>query len=397
MPMTPQRERTILMIVVALIVVVLVGVAYFSPDEDIDDQSLSTYSSHSGGAKATFMLLRQLSPHVDRWSLPPADLPKAADGVLLIIGQPVRLPEVQDRTAMNSFLNRGGTILFTGNLSWRFLPESAAIPTIPPQKAWHQFPAMKSGPLTTGVPEITMTSKFHWIGFGYGKADLLYGTKDKPVVVAYHVGKGRIIWLGSQVPLSNVGLKGKGNVEFLANVVKQSGFEKVLWDTYFTEEVAGPKSAFNSLPVKVAFAQVMFVFALVLWTHSRRFGPVRQFAGSEGPKAQLEFVRTLASLYRSAKAANVALEISYQRFLFLAKRRLALPPSPTPENVADVLSAALRLPPEEVRRVLIRCEEGRGSHELTSDEAQELMAHLHEYLTKLKVISQTESKSKEVH
>ncbi len=381
-----SRERMFLYGMLALLVAVTVLTAYLAPGQDVDSHPLSTYSTQSDGARATFLLFSALGAKAERWQQPPAELPEDTSGVLLIVSQPSYLPTAGDRAALTAFVHRGGTLLFVGTLAPLFLTKSNVAMDFP-SSSWKPYPAMASDPLNSGIPAITMASHAHWVLGGNEVG--LFGSARNAVAVTYESGKGRVIWLGSQVPLSNAGLKAKGNVDFLANVLAATGTRQVLWDEYFTDGPAGRASAFSSAPVVALGAQLLFIFALVIFTHGRRLGPLREYRAGSAPMAQLEFVRTLGSLYRSAHAANIALDIAYQRFVFLATRRLGLTATVPAERLAGALASAVNAPVEQIREVLEKCQLERHSQTLSAAEAAELMNTLHSYMVELKLVSET--------
>ena len=324
MPVDFSGDRKLLVVLAVIGAALLATTAFFAPEEDPEGQPLSTYSAHSGGAKATFLLFHELGYSVERWPQPPGRLPEEAAGTLLILAKPERLATGEERSAIDRYLKHGGTVLAAGQSVFSFLPRNNVQYKIP-TRSWQSYPAMDTNPYTAGVPAITMPRTSIWAPQAADRR--LYGSlEDGVVALTFPVGKGRVIWLGSHIPLSNAGLKANGNPEFLANVLAETGARRILWDTYFTEAMAEGRGSLASAPVLAASAQLLFVFTLILWTYARRFGPIHR-AEFAPAIPQSEFVKTLGSLYRSAKATNIALEIAYRRFTFLAGRHLGLPAS----------------------------------------------------------------------
>jgi hypothetical protein len=103
--------------------------------------------------------------------------------------------------------------------------------------------------------------------------------------------------------------------------------------------------------------------------------------------AQLEFVRTLGSLYQSAHAANVAVEIAYRRFLFLVARHFGLSQG---EDMAGrlhaLLARALNRPEEQIADFLARCEAATRHSDLRPAQAAEYLNQLRDWLIALKFV-----------
>lgn len=379
--MNITKETKLLLIVLAITLGLAALCAVVADDSDSDTLTMSTYSARSGGAKATFLLIHELGYSVERWSSSPQALPENTEGTLLIVMNPQRVPSDEERIALNRFIAHGGTLLIAGEYSVGFIPDQHASYDFP-SKSWHNFAAMVPQPLNRGVASITMPKGTSWQA---GKDDLpLYGEGDKAMAVTVTLGQGRIVWLSSPVPLSNAGLQAQGNAEFLGNVLAVTGSQRVLWDLYFSENAPGKRSPFKTPALLAAGAQLLFIFGLVVWTNSRRSGPVRAFNTAPEPMSQMEFVKTLGSLYESAEATNVAVQIAYARFAFLASRRFGLA-STDVNNIGEAVAAALGEPQREVVDFLTECDNIQHHGQLTQPEAIERVQRLHAYATKLKL------------
>lgn len=368
-----------------LLICISAGVANSNASDEL---TLSTYSSRSGGAKATFRLIQELGYSAERWVQDPAALPQDAKNTLLIEMNPRRLPSDDQREAINRFLQNGGTLLIAGPMSSVFLREGFGVPEIPSQ-SWKDYPAMAPHPLNNGIPSITMPAGV----YSYDRVDAipLFGKESKPVAIELRHGSGSIVWLASPVPLSNAGLLAKGNPEFLANLLAVNGSQRVLWDVYFTEDAPEKHSAFRVPALVAGSAQLLFIFGLVLWTHSRRSGPVREFGTGPVPMSQMEFVESLGSLYHTAKATNVAVQVAYARFSYLAGRRLGVAPG----NVNKLGEAVAHAFGERARDVVdffTECDNVEHHGRLTDDEAIAKVQRLQKYLEKLNLVPKPQEK-----
>jgi hypothetical protein len=371
------------LLALAVITLSVMGFAAAAADEN-DEQHLngSTYSSRSGGAKATYTLIEEMGYPIERWSKSPSALPEDAENTLLVIAVSQRRATDEDRVALNRFLARGGTLLIAGPMAGGLVPELRPMYELP-SKSWISYGAQVPHPLNHDVSAITMPKGWH---LDPSQGDVpLYGDSEKTVAMLVHRGKGRIVWLASAVPLCNAGLKAKGNAEFLGNVLALAASRRVLWDLYFSEDAPGKHSPFRVPALMVGSAQLLFIFGLIVFTHSRRSGPERAFAEGPQPMSQMEFVDTLASVYQTAKASNVSVQIVYARFAYLAARRFGTS-STNVNKLGEFVAHATGERSREVTDFLTECDNIQHHAKLTNQQAMERVQRLHGYLLKLKLI-----------
>jgi hypothetical protein len=381
-------DRKLLIALSVTVPLLLALVAFFTPDEDFDSADISTYSVRSGGAKATFEFIQELGYNTARWEGPLSNVPDKP-GSLLIVAQ--RFVNKENSKALETFAQDGGTVLVAGFMGGDIVPADR-FGFVMQSQSWHAFPAGPPQAINRGVAAITLPKGMYW----RLKPDdaALFADGNQAMAVALPAGKGRVIWVASPLALCNAGLKAPGNAEFLANVLRVTNPAQVYW--YSPGGSAGGKrSVFLSAPVLALGGEVLFIFALVLWTHSRRFGPVHPLAENTSPMAQLEFVHTLGSLYQSANAANVAVEIAYRRFIFLVARHFGIPQGEdAAERLVPVLARSLNRSEQDVASVLKRSEEATHTPDLRPADAAEYMNQLRDWLVTLKLIRpETQEKS----
>ena len=369
---------------VALIALLLISItAVVANHSASEDLTLSTYSSYSGGAKATYLLISSLGYSVERWNSAPSALPTDAQDSLLIEMNPVRRPTDEERAAIDVFIERGGTLVIAGNSTSLFAPEMRTRFEFP-SESWKNHPAMVPQALNQGVGTIAMPDGL------YVEADTrdlpLYGEGEKPVAITREEGKGRIIWLASPVPFSNAGMQAKGNPEFLANILAVGGSRRVFWDLYFSTDAAGKRSPIKAPALLAGGAQLLFIFGLVVWTHSRRSGPLRAFNDAPAAMSQMEFVDSLGAIYRNAKATNVVVQIAYARLAYLAARRFGLS-AKNVNKLGEAIARATGEPPKEVVDFLTECDNIQHHGVLSEQQAIEHVQRLQAYLMKLKLTS----------
>jgi hypothetical protein len=313
-------DRKILLIGSGIFFLLLVVTVLLMGGGGSEQEIPTTYSTASGGSRAAYLLLKESGYKITTFEQPLRELGEGK-GKTLILADPIAAAPKQDRDRLEAFLREGGHLIATGFLSSYYVPPGEASPD-PLATEWKSQPALYPSPLTRAAPEITMPSPAYW------RADTgalsIYGDPDKPVVVKYQVGQGDVLWLAASTPLTNAGLKQKGNVEFLFAAVGGPGSTEILWDEYIHgyERSESPISSSTRIIGWISLQLTLFAIVILL-AYSRRSGPIWMPA-AESRLSPLEFVRTLGSLYQRANAGCVAVDVCYQRFRYLLTRRLGL-------------------------------------------------------------------------
>jgi hypothetical protein len=197
-------------------------------------------------------------------------------------------------------------------------------------------------------------------------------------VVAYNLGKGRIIWWADSEPLTNFGLTESSNLMLFLNSIGEPVDKRVLWDEYFHGQRQGLWAYLGRTPVPWSMVQLGLVLLAALVTFGRRNGPVRLLR-RESRLSPLEFVETLGDLYQRKGGAAEALGIAYQRFRFVLLRRLGLAPAATPHDIQRGVREQLGWSVPGFAETLQRCELGVKDRKLTGGRSLLLIQELHDY------------------
>ena len=340
----------------------------------------SSYSTDWLGTKAAFLLLQQSGYRVERWESPPEELPENAAGTTLIFAEPSQRGSGAERAAVSRFVSSGGRLVVMGASGGSFAPQSTAIPIPDSDLTPKPFSAVLPSPLTRNAPEVTMVAPDQWRSPGPAQL-AIYDRNGKPGVVWYRFGKGQVIWWAISSPISNGSIRDKGNLALFLNSVGPAD-SRVLWDEYFHGMRRSLSSYFAETPLPWAGLQLACVFAAVLFTFSRRSGPVRMPAG-ESRLSPLEFVDTLGSLYQTARAAPAAVEIVYQRLRLSLARRLGMSVNAKLPVLCQAASERLGWPSSALFNTLSDAE--RAMRDINPDDVQalDLVRELHGYLNRL--------------
>jgi len=382
-------DRKLLLIFGAVVAVLLVAAALLQPAQE-ETVVPSSYSAASGGAKAAYLLLKESGYRVERWEKPPRDLPKDDSDALLILADPRWEMDREHKLAVQRFLAKGGRVLATGSSGANLLPEGHSQSSDPLKAGWQTFqPAIPSA-LTRGG-EIKLNTWTRW-GMGNFAHVVHYARDEDAVVISYKFSAGEVIWWASATPLTNAGIREAGNMALFLNAVGDPSRTRIFWDEYFHGARPGPWSEVSDTPLRWAIVQAGVLLLAVLFTFSRRSGPVRPLV-EPSRLSPLEFVETLGGLYQSAQATQVALEVSYQRFQYLLSKRLGLPGLPSAAQMAHAASQRLRYDRQNFAATLARCESAVGDPGLREKEAVTLVQALNDYTRDLQLIPRAQEKN----
>ena len=387
-PIAPD-DRKLLIVAGTLLIAIGVAGVLFSPTSNAPSSSgfPSSYSTASEGAKAAYVLLGEMGYHVERGLRGPDTLPKGVAGTVLVLAEPSIPPSAEERALVRAFVREGGRVLATGRTGASLLSAGRVVPTHEPLLEPQRFAAEVPGPLTWHAPEIEMESNIRWEP-PLSDQQRFYGDKDGPAVVGFRLGKGEVIWWADSMPLTNYGLKRASNLMLFVNSVgitrgpRQS--KLILWDEYFHGERVGLWSYLRRTPAPWALIQFGLMATAALLTFSRRSGPVRALR-QPSRLSPLEFIDTLGALYQRKGAAPEALATAYHRFRFLLLRRLALPPTASPDEISRGVRERLGWAIPGFWETLQRCERGVKSRELEDAQALHLIQELHDYARRFRL------------
>jgi hypothetical protein len=378
MPLTTGEQRGFIAFSVGMLLLMTLVAWLSSNQRDQGEGSPSSYNVQRRGAKAAYLLLQQSGYAVERWKQPPAKLPADAPGVLLVLAGPESYPQADELNGIVRFLLSGGSVLIAGVDPSAFVPQASTKdgdlrigfaecrPAAPTSLT-------RGGPISQDGDLVWNSSKdaalVHFVAHSKN------GQHDEPVVVSYALGEGRVIWWASALPLTNAGIRNRGNLNLFLNSVGDS--RRILWDEYY-HEPHERTSTHASKPAQIwALAQAGFLALLVILTYSRRSGPVVPLV-RDSRLSPLEFVETLGSVFHRAHGTQVAVEIAFSRFQQIAARRLG---SRGTANGNDILVAmtqcGLKVPPD-VAAMVARSDEAAGDMDLSEKRALEQVQALNQ-------------------
>ena len=381
MPLKLNSQDRKLMIGAGGVFVLLVVLSVvFSSNQGSKSEVPTTYSSGSGGAKAAYLLLQESGYDVRRWEQPLTDLPDTPRATL-VLADPMQAPNREERARLKKFVSDGGLVIATGVYAPVYLSRFGSSQDPLGSMAWKKLTASSPAAITRDAPEITLAPQAFWDSSP--QVLPLYGDSEHTRVVKYRLGKGEVIWWAGPTPLTNAGLKAPGNLEFFLACLREGG-TTILWDEYihgYRQTIS--QSAVHS-PVLWIFLQLALISLAVLFTFSRRNGPI--FAPvTQSRLSPLEFVETLGSLYQRAGASSVAVDVTYQRFRYWLTRRLGMASNASVADLRAAMHARMLVSDERLGYILAECESARYNPSLPPADALRLVQELDDYAAELKL------------
>jgi hypothetical protein len=372
-------DHKLLRIAAVIFVVLATALAFFAPPSRQQASPIpSIYSVDSNGAHAAYLLLKQLRYPVQVWERPPADLPENAASGVLVLADPVQPPVDKDRAALLDFVKAGGRILFTGSMMSSFFPDShSSEESLEPP--WQTYDANFPSNFTAGAPKISLQPEAEWTPIEPSQIPL-YGPVDSPVVLSWRIGTGEVIWWAGPTPLTNAGITHDSNLNLFLNAVgsangNASEQPTIYWDEYFHGQRDSLWGYVEKTPVAWSLLQIAILGFAVLFTFSRRSGPVAMPA-KVSRLWPLEFVDTIGGLYERAHAEPAMVGAVYQRFRSMLARQLRLPLATTDAALAEAVRVRLAWKDDALADTLHRAAAASRAAKVPPDDALEIIHRL---------------------
>jgi hypothetical protein len=310
---------------------------------------------------------------VERWERSPRELPADGHGIILVIAEPLSYATQEETSALSRFLLNGGSVLAAGMLPDSFVSRAAAGEG-EARIGGVECKAVAPTQLTRGG-SISQDGQLKWDSADSSQMVHFADPKGNAVVVSYPVGNGSVLWWASAWPLENAGIREKNNLELLLN--STSGYKRVLWDEFYQDT---RQRRARHKPVRAyswALAQFVLIALAIVLTYSRRSGPLVPLP-QPSRASPMEFVETLASVFRRARSTHVAVEIAFQRFRQVAARRLGVRGTSTASEIVEAMSHRGIHISESTASLVIQSELTVGDETLTERAAMVFVRALNE-------------------
>jgi Domain of unknown function (DUF4350) len=354
------------------------GLAFVAPPQDVSGGGIpSVYSTGPDGARAAYLLLRQLRYPVKVWSQPPSELPEDSHSSILILADPTSNPTADDRNALARFVRSGGRILFTGHSIGDFFDGSSVVPQYFGLES-HTYHRNLPTNFTHQAPEISLASEGMWTSLSHTQF-ALYGTTPDVGVIRWRIREGEILWMAGPEPLTNKGISHSDNLNLFLNVMgERTRDSAIFWDEYFHGEGDSLWSYFAATPLPWGLWQLALIAFAILFSLGRRSGPIASPA-PVSRRSPLEYVDTLGGLYERAHAEPAIVQIVYDHFRVQLKRLLRLSPATPDADLQKIASTRLGAKEEAFADALNRAATASRAAKISPAQAFKIVRDLESY------------------
>jgi hypothetical protein len=311
------KERLRAVLYVLGIFVVLAVFAWVRGETERQDLPAgSSHSSAPNGARALFLWMEATGAHPQR--LERTDTLSSAPPQALFFIQPAYPMLPPARTLIDSFMDRGGTIVLAGDsfatvtlagqLGFTLTRSDDPIERASPP----QSPAQSASRFSGADRPVVLTNTNLFVERRNDARVLLEAPAGQPVAVSAPYRRGRVILISSPLPLNNAGLRDAGTARWVyGDLTSQLG------STVYFDEIhhvppgssASPEGEpdLQSLMLRwllrdpvgsAAFYAATLTFLFLLLS-GRRLGPaLRPVSPGAASRTMYEHVQALAGLYR---------------------------------------------------------------------------------------------------
>jgi hypothetical protein len=353
----PASDLKILIAAGAVTLVLSIASFVVAPVDSASYVTGSSYSPRGDGAKAAFLMLKEIGYSVERSFEPLTALRRAPERTVLILAAPVEGPSQQDIRALRQFVAAGGIVLATDRSGGEFLP---GVPAPAPRAAFPDdlttVTAAIVSPLTRSVPRIEVRRASKPLS-PVSQYVTVYGDDASPAVVMARPGSGTAVWWADSWPLMNEGIATPGHAELLLNVVGAPGARTVLWDEHYHGHARSLWSYAAGTPLPFVGLQMLLLSLAAILAWSRRKWPIRRPI-EVSRTSPLEFVDSMGALYERAGVARAAIATARSRARRDLIAAVRAPPPTADATLAEMVANRVGLDAPTIEGVLVRSGEG---------------------------------------
>lgn len=362
----PNADRRTVLWVLGVMMPLVTLTAIFAPATSDDDKAPTTYNPGAAGWKGAYLLLQRLGYNVSR-SDTSASMLDQLDAVhttyvLASPNTPAEDMQKRDYDSVERFLHRGGRVIATGSGGALFLPGGrTGRPT--------QFLGNLCNSVPEGNGELAQAGSFSlydaapWNALEpLARVDARCGA-DAVLVHRDYPHGGVMIYLASSEAFSNRGLKQDQSLHLLLLAIGPPTGENrraVIFDEFYRGEQASPSDYLHGLPLRSLVLQASMVLLLLMFTYTRRSGPIREpvVVPRTSP---LEFVESMGALYERAGVSKPATDGARRRLVGFLISVCGLPAdmADSSQRTADFIAQRFGKSQESLAALLDRLQAAR--------------------------------------
>jgi hypothetical protein len=344
----------------------------------------SSYRTTPYGTQAFYTLLEETGYPVTRLEKPYNEITGRDDiGTLILIALPDEgSPSKVEFDALNDWVESGKQLIIidqTVHLNKElgdieadttFAMPKSEVKFLQPTRYTFAVERVKTGEAATRIRLNSRSAVYH---IGDDTGALLADTKIK---------EGRVVFLTDPHIVANNGIKEADNVILALNLLADRPQGRIAFDEFhhgYGSHAAGEGvlAYFRGTPVPWIFWQGVLIAALVAYTFGRRFArplPLRR----ERRTTNLEFVSSMATITRLARATDLAMQNVYWDFRKRLCRYSGLPSNVDSAQLAARAARRARLNEQELARLLMLCDQVSRGRAISDAELLKLVTRIRE-------------------
>jgi len=356
-----KNWSAILLVLALFALLIALNFIFFVDPREVEENevtgSRSSYRATPFGTLAFYTLLEESGYPVERFERPLTELKQNGPGTLVIIAAN-SLGE-GEFNSLKDWVDGGGLLVVID----RDVPGlSFGEAVVNTERVYSNSVArpLQPTPYVRNVERVALSQFATRINLSSRAATYHLGDTSGAVLADARVGKGRVVFLTDPYVVANNGVRAADNVMVALNLFTDRPAGKIAFDEYHHGYGAsagggGVMAYFRGTPVPWMVWQGALIAALLVYSYGRRFArplPLRR----ERRTTNLEFVSSMATVTRLARASGVAVESVYSEF---RKRLCRFANMPATADNAKLASAVSRRGPvgeKELLDLLTRCE-----------------------------------------
>ena len=392
-----RNTATVLLVFGALVLLIVLNLT-FLVDKDEDETEVkckrSSYRFTPYGTRALFTLLEESRYPVTRLERPFTDLPNqgGVGTVVLIDADQNFSPTPAELESLTKWIESGKLLIVIDRDIQITLDQQTKAST-----HYAEFET-EAGPLqptilTRGVHKIALSDFAKAINVDSTSATLHAGGHPGAVLAETKLGKGRVIFLADPYVVANNGISKADNLTLSMNLFEERPPGEIAFDEYHhgygvLSRVGGASGGvlayFSGTPIPWMLRQLVLILVLLVFSKGRRFGrplPLRR----ERRTTNLEFVSSMATITRLARATDLAMQNIYSEF----RRRLChyagVPPKTASASLAEAAARRARMDAGGLKTLLRKCEAVGAGSPASDAEMLKLVSQVRELESSLKL------------
>ncbi len=392
-----QNTATALLVFGALLLLIVLNLTFLVDKDDDESETKckrSSYRATPYGTKALFTLLEESKYPVSRLERPFTDLPNLTEAgtIVLIDADPNFNPTPAEIDSLTKWIESGKLLIVVDrDILLTFDPQTK----VSTHYADFETEAAPLQPtiLTRGVHKIALSEFAKAVRVDSATATFHAGGRSGAVLAETKLGKGRVVFLADPYVVANNGIAKADNLTLALNLFEERPAGDIAFDEYHhgygvLSRLGGASGGvlgyFNGTPIPWMVRQLGLILILLVFSKGRRFGrplPPRR----ERRTTNLEFVSSMATITRLARATDLAMQNIYTEFRRRLCQYAGVPSKIASASLAEAAARRARTDVVELKTLLRKCEAVAAGSPASDAEMLKLVSRVRDVESSLKL------------